>query len=132
MKNHNRNSKSVFWYFFTLLSFLTGLILYIILKQRSKAKIKITKDDKKKPVWVGKKEKKLNKQGVDIKILLTERQNLILDNIKKKGKIYPTDLRLLLPDVSTRTIRRDMTKLTELKLVEQRGSTKSTYYTYIK
>ena len=125
MENHNRNSKSTSRCFFTLLSFLVGLILYIILKQKSKTEIRaIDSGDKE--------EKDLNKQGKKVEMSLTERQKVILENIKKEKKVYPADLRLLLPNVSTRTIRRDMTKLVELKLIEQKGSTKSTYYTYIK
>lgn len=125
MENHNRNSKSTSRCFFTLLSFLAGLILYIILKQKSKTETKAIDSGNKE-------EKDLNKHDEKVKIFLTERQKVILGNIKKEKKVYPTDLKLLLPNVSTRTIRRDMTKLVELKLIEQKGSTKSTYYTYIK
>ena len=125
MENHNRNSKSTSRCFFTLLSFLAGLILYIILKQKSKTETKAIDRDNKE-------EKDLNKQGEKVGISLTERQKVILGDIEKKKKIYPINLKLLLPNVSTRTIRRDMTKLVELKLIEQKGSTKSTYYTYIK
>jgi predicted HTH transcriptional regulator len=132
MKRDNRNEGNPFRYFFTLLFFLVGVIMYIIIKQRGKniREVKVVEGIKDKKV--DSKREIVNNNEENILEKLTERQQLIIDEIKKKGSIYPTDLAELLPDVSTRTIRRDMTRLVELELVKQKGSTKSTYYTYIK
>lgn len=132
MKRDNRNEGNPFRYFFTLLFFLVGVIMYIIIKQRGKniREVKVVEGIKDKKV--DSEREIVNNNDQEILKKLTERQQLIIDEIKKKGSIYPTDLADLLPDVSTRTIRRDMTRLVELELVKQNGSTKSTYYTYIK
>jgi DeoR/GlpR family transcriptional regulator of sugar metabolism len=45
--------------------------------------------------------------------------------------MYPSELQDILPDVSARTVRRDMNDLEKKGLVEQKGTTKSTYYVYI-
>lgn len=59
---------------------------------------------------------------------LNERQLKILKMFKSRKVLYPSDLYTLLPEVSTRTIRRDMTFLSNLSLVVQRGNTRDTYY----
>lgn len=59
-----------------------------------------------------------------------DRQQRILAVVKEKGMITPKELQSLLPDVSTRTLRRDMDALAKAKLVSQKGSTKSTFYKY--
>jgi DeoR/GlpR family transcriptional regulator of sugar metabolism len=64
-------------------------------------------------------------------IKLTDRQKKIVRKLIEKDKVYPSELQELLPDVSTRTIRRDMNGLEKKGLVEQKGTTKSTYYQYI-
>ncbi len=62
---------------------------------------------------------------------LNPRQLMIMEQISIVGELTPKQLQKLIPDVSTRTIRRDMDVLCEKKLVSQRGSTKSTYYKYL-
>ena len=60
-----------------------------------------------------------------------DRQQKIMKAIKEKGMITPKELQILLPEVSTRTLRRDMDVLAKAKLISQKGSTKSTFYKYI-
>lgn len=60
-----------------------------------------------------------------------DRQRKILELAKEKGIVTPKELQSRFPDVSTRTLRRDMDALAKAKLVSQRGSTKSTFYKYI-
>ena len=130
MKRNNRNSKSILWYIFTLLSFGLGVIAYILIKHKDSAKKKISSVKVKKVVPVLKKEKVVNNVMAKSSIKLSKRQKMIVKVLIEKGKVYPNDLKELLPDVSVRTIRRDMDKLESLKLAEQKGSTKSTYYRY--
>jgi predicted HTH transcriptional regulator len=69
---------------------------------------------------------------VEEKILgLNERQARILKVVKEKGIVTPKDLQILVPDVSSRTLRRDMDVLAKEKYISQKGSTKSTFYKYI-
>jgi predicted HTH transcriptional regulator len=135
MQNNNRNSKSPSGTIFTLLAFVLGFILYIILRQ--------AKEDKEKPFRKAKalkpKEKKLPKKvnkedeiEEDIEtIKLSDRQKKVIKQLIEKDKMYPSELQDILPDVSARTVRRDMNDLEKKGLVEQKGTTKSTYYVYI-
>lgn len=72
------------------------------------------------------------KKEAEEKILgLNDRQVGILKVVKEKGIVTPKDLQLLVPDVSSRTLRRDMDVLAKEKYISQKGSTKSTFYKYI-
>lgn len=62
---------------------------------------------------------------------LNDRQIRILKVVKEKGIITPKDIQTLVPDVSSRTLRRDMDVLAKEKYISQKGSTKSTFYKYI-
>ena len=62
---------------------------------------------------------------------LNARQVNILKVVKEKGIVTPKDLQVLAPDVSSRTLRRDMDVLAKGKYISQKGSTKSTFYKYI-
>jgi len=83
---------------------------------------------------VKKKEEKseIKIEKTEEKILgLNERQVHILKVVKEKGIVTPRDLQILVPDVSSRTLRRDMDVLAKEKYISQKGSTKSTFYKYI-
>ncbi len=127
MHKQNRNAGASTFYFFTLFTLIGGLIMYIFLKQKQTPKTKETV----RKIDISRKTENVDKNTKVENSNLTERQKLVLGTITEKGTIYPSDLKQLLPQVSTRTIRRDMTKLVELGLIEQKGSTKSTYYKYI-
>ena len=72
------------------------------------------------------------KKEAEEKILgLNDRQIQILKVVKEKGIITPKDIQILVPDVSSRTLRRDMDVLAKEKYISQKGSTKSTFYKYI-
>ena len=62
---------------------------------------------------------------------LNTRQVEILHVVKERGIITPKDLQKLVPNVSSRTLRRDMDVLAKEKYISQKGSTKSTFYKYI-
>lgn len=62
---------------------------------------------------------------------INERQYRILAEMEKNGQMEPSEIYAIQPDVSTRTLRRDMDVLVEQGVVKQEGSTKSTKYTYI-
>lgn len=134
MKNENCNNRSPFITIFTLLGILFGGILYIILKQSREKNIETKPQTKKIPEKSTTKKQSVNKaekiEKKDTSKKLSTRQEKILALLKEKGEIYPVELKELLPDVSTRTIRRDMTDLEKRGIVQQKGSTKSTYYIY--
>lgn len=62
---------------------------------------------------------------------INERQYKILAKIREKREMEPSEIYALEPDMSTRTLRRDMDVLVKQGVVKQEGSTKSTKYTYI-
>jgi len=62
---------------------------------------------------------------------LNSRQLDILKLLEKRKILLPSDIYTLHPQVSTRTLRRDMTSLVNLNLVQQEGSTKDTKYILI-
>ena len=135
MQSSNRNNKSPVGTIFTLLAFVLGFVLYIIIKQNTEAK---SEDKDSKKVASSKRKQLYNKADKTKQIEeeigainLTERQEKIVQQLEKQGKIYPSELQKLLSDVSSRTIRRDMTDLEKKGVVEQKGMTKSTYYVYI-
>ncbi len=135
MQNNNRNNSNPFRKIFTLLGFLLGIVLYIIIKQEKEQTPK--EDKKEKEIMLKRKAlpKKVNKKekvNVEVEsIKLSERQERIVKKLIEKGKMYPSELQDLLSDVSPRTVRRDMNSLEKKGLVEQKGTTKSTYYVYI-
>jgi predicted HTH transcriptional regulator len=59
---------------------------------------------------------------------LNERQNKILQQITKSKILLPSEIYSIFPEVSTRTLRRDMNVLISKNLVIQEGSTKDTRY----
>ena len=59
---------------------------------------------------------------------LNERQKGILKLMNKKKVVLPSEIYDLYPNVSTRTLRRDMDVLVDLHFVSQEGSTKDTKY----
>ena len=63
--------------------------------------------------------------------VLNERQREILKLLEKRQILLPSDIYSLHPQVSTRTLRRDMTSLVELNIVKQEGSTRDTKYVLI-
>ena len=62
------------------------------------------------------------------KNVLNERQREIVKLLEKRQILLPSDIYALHPQVSTRTLRRDMTSLVELNVVRQEGSTRDTKY----
>lgn len=59
---------------------------------------------------------------------LNSRQKDILKLFNKRDILLPTDIYSVAPDLSTRTLRRDMDKLEELGFILKEGSTKDTKY----
>jgi predicted HTH transcriptional regulator len=132
MQNSNRNRSKSSYTIFTFLAFVLGFVLYIILKQTNEDREEEVKTKKTAVPPIKKVPKKVNKVediGEDIK--LSERQKRIVKELITKKKMYPSELQELLSNVSARTVRRDMNDLEKKGLVEQKGTTKSTYYVYI-
>ncbi|PKN02426.1 hypothetical protein CVU76_00045 [Candidatus Dojkabacteria bacterium HGW-Dojkabacteria-1] len=63
-----------------------------------------------------------------VRVNLNQRQQNILKLFNKRETLLPTDIYSVAPNLSTRTLRRDMDKLVEAGLVLKDGSTKDTRY----
>jgi predicted HTH transcriptional regulator len=101
-----------------ILSVLLGM--FIIFKLISKQKV-LPKEDENE-------EENLNHRFVSNSKSLNERQRGILKLMQKKKVVLPSQIYDLYPEVSTRTLRRDMDVLVELGFVRQEGSTRDTKY----
>jgi predicted HTH transcriptional regulator len=136
MNSNNEKDNSLLFKLITLLTFGLTLALIIFLKRdegkkveqprkeenSEKSRVQITPQDSSKEEEsqnVEKQHKKLN-----------QRQVKILEHMREKGRMEPSEIYKLVPDVSTRTVRRDMDTLAEQGLVTQKGTTKSTQYIF--
>lgn len=123
MANSSKKSDGALGTILTLAGVVAGAFLITKLTHRETPKAPMSKEsDPKLKLKETAPEQKLDGGN--------DRQQRILSVVKEKGMITPKELQLLLPDVSTRTLRRDMDALAKAKLVSQKGSTKSTFYKY--
>jgi predicted HTH transcriptional regulator len=129
MKTSPNKNTSILFNLVTLLGFVLTLFLIIFLKRReSKNTVQPLREDKEERGRV--KTLTLDAPQLD-KEGLNDRQSRILDRIKQEGRMDPKEIYDLVPNVSTRTIRRDMDILIKKGFVSQEGTTKSTTYIYI-
>lgn len=106
-----------------IVGILTAILsVFVILQILDKDKPKVG-EKKIKPL-----DSKISRYIKANKLDLNDRQILILKQFENNQLLYPLDIYKLLPDVSTRTIRRDMSHLAKLGAVVQQGSTKDTRY----
>ena len=63
---------------------------------------------------------------------MSHRQKTLYDVIKEKKVLTPAEIHKIFPEISTRTLRRDMDALVKSGKVTQNGTTKSTIYKYKK
>jgi len=77
------------------------------------------------------KELQMKKIATAVRKTLNSRQKETIKLLQKRKVLLPSDIYELHPDVSTRTLRRDMTSLVELGIVKQEGSTRDTRYILI-
>jgi len=128
----NEKEVSVWSVFLSILGFLFGAFLvYKIVSEKKESKEE-KKEEKGEitPKAVSDEVKKIEK--IEKKVYpINERQYKILATIKEKGRMEPSEIYALEPNVSTRTLRRDMDVLVKQGVVKQEGSTKSTKYRYI-
>lgn len=61
-------------------------------------------------------------------IVISKRQKDILSSLKLKKKLSMKDLQSEFKSVTSRTLRRDLSKLVELKLIKKEGNTKDSIY----
>lgn len=104
-----------------VISIILGIFFVSKLFKNEVPKFKYTEPKEEIPV------KKEVAKSVNTKDL-NSRQKEILKLMNKRQVLLPSDIYALHPDVSTRTLRRDMTSLTQLGLVKQKGSTRDTKY----
>ncbi len=62
---------------------------------------------------------------------LNKRQEKILQIISEKGKVQVKDIQEILPKVTKRTLRRDLSILMEVSLIKRLGKGNGTYYVVI-
>ncbi len=62
-------------------------------------------------------------------VALSKRQEKILRLMSEKGKVQVKDIQDMLPEVTKRTLRRDLTNLLDRSLIKRVGSGNGTYYT---
>lgn len=124
-KKENRTLNTIL----TLSGILLGVFLITKIKHQETCTTPLSKesDDAEK---IEKPKVEIQKREVTVEGL-NSRQLEILNVVKEKGIITPKDLQKLIPNISSRTLRRDMDALAKKKYVSQKGSTKSTFYKYI-
>lgn len=126
MKTSEENSSSFLFNLITLLTFGLTLFLIIFLKQKkSKETDHVFLDENEEEGRV-----KISSNKISLDLSLNERQMKILERIRQEGRMDPSEIYSLIPNVSTRTIRRDMDVLVAKGIVSQEGLTKSTSYIY--
>ena len=130
MNREENRFPGILFNFLILITF--GFLLFLIksIQRGSDGKPVSNKTFIKKPITKEKEIKKVEPKAVRKFQNLNSRQQMIMAEIQKVGEITPKELKNLIPDVSTRTIRRDMDTLSAKGYITQRGSTKSTYYQY--
>lgn len=112
-----------------LLSFISTVVAVLFFfKLFSKKKTYTFKYEEKKEPTKGLQMKKI---ATAVRKTLNSRQKEIIKLLQKRKVLLPSDIYELHPDVSTRTLRRDMTSLAELGIVKQEGSTRDTRYILI-
>lgn len=80
------------------------------------------KEEKKEPVLETKKNTFKGKES------LSERQKKIIDILKEKEQIQVREIQKILPNVTKRTLRRDLDDLMNLNLIERKGQWSSVFY----
>jgi len=127
----NEKSTSIWSFLFSILGFLFGaFLIYRAFTEKKELKKVKEEEGEITPKAASDEVKKVEK--IEKKIYpINERQYKILAMIKEKGRMEPSEIYALEPNVSTRTLRRDMDVLVAQGVVKQEGSTKSTKYTYI-
>lgn len=126
MKTSEENNSSFLFNLITLLTFGLTLFLIIFLKQKkSKETDHVIFDENEEEGRV-----KISPSKITLDLSLNERQMKILERIRQEGRMDPSEIYSLIPNVSTRTIRRDMDVLVGKGIVSQEGLTKSTSYIY--
>lgn len=128
MEDSNQKEMSIKSLLTSILSLLIGLFLLgSILKNR---KDEDSKSELKEKSQTPDKEE-IVQDSVKNVVGLNKRQAEILAEVSRLKEITPSELYKLQPNVSSRTLRRDMDVLVNKGLVSQDGSTKSTKYTYL-
>ncbi|MBU3934559.1 DeoR family transcriptional regulator [Patescibacteria group bacterium] len=71
----------------------------------------------------------VNSNGNNLgKIILSERQNKILEILKNQEKVQVADLKKVLPEVTKRTLRRDLDALLKIGKVKRTGEWNQVFY----
>jgi predicted HTH transcriptional regulator len=123
MENSSKKGDGVLETILTIAGIITGVFLITKLVRQETHEVPMSKESDPDSGLKGSKLETKSYGGND-------RLQRILSVVRERGIITPKELRILFPEVSTRTLRRDMDVLAKAKLVSQKGSTKSTFYKY--
>ncbi len=135
MNSDSKENNSLLFNFITLLGLVGGFFLIMFLKRgegkkseqlgkKYKSERNRVKNSPQTEITEKPEEKELPLEDLNL------RQRKILERLVQEGSMDPAEIYSLAPDVSTRTIRRDMDRLVGLGLVSQKGTTKSTQYIF--
>ena len=118
------------WYIFTT---IVGILFFFKLFSKKENRIEIEDREIPESRYLKVKEKKGIPTDLDTlirksKSKLNSRQIEILKLFKKRTSLIPSDIYSLHPQVSTRTLRRDMEGLAQLNIVKQEGKTRDAKY----
>jgi predicted HTH transcriptional regulator len=128
----NEKEVSVWSVFLSILGFLFGAFLVYKIVSKKKESKEEKKEEKGEVTPKAAKDEVKKIEKIEKKVYpINERQYKILATIKEKGRMEPSEIYALEPNISTRTLRRDMDVLVKQGVVKQEGSTKSTKYRYI-
>lgn len=129
----NEKNTSIFSVILKTLGFILGaFLIFKLISEESNKDDEQIKEDKGEVTPKAAKDEVKKVEKIEKKIYpINERQYKILAKIKEKGQLEPSEIYTLQPNVSTRTLRRDMDVLVAQGVVKQEGNTKSTKYTYI-
>lgn len=113
-----------------LFGLLSGFAALVLLKKVLEERRGCNKNLVVKKKRIPSKVVEVKSNDIDEKLLtgLNDRQLKIVELFKTKDVVLPSEVYSLHPDVSTRTLRRDMDVLVSRGFVVQEGSTRDTKY----
>jgi predicted HTH transcriptional regulator len=121
-ENQDNNKGVVKTVLVFVVSLITGFFLVDLMSKRGSETTRSCGDTDEKDV------DKHSKKNETVVENLSERKQNIVEYLCQKESVSVPELSNKFPDVSDRTLRRDMNSLEDIGLVNRKGSTKATVY----